>query len=243
MSTTRPPLSRGITAPGALYTYRPNERPDRMPDGQAYAGLSFYRSHRPHAHFAPGGHRRAYGSVDGVPTSSKPHSRYPTPPHTTSPPHSNASSPDSSDEDIHRPTAPQTGGDSSYFSQISAPLSPVSSTPHVPIVAIRGSRSPTEDQRTQPDIHVSPTAYSMVAHIGGGFHPECITISAMKGNSLVIVADRWDMEKDCEWDRSLGANAKVYPFLCQAGTNGYGDSTEMPTCPLYTPTMMLECYG
>ena len=150
-----------------------------MPDGQAYAG----------------GHCRAYGSVDAVPTSSKPHSRYPTPPHTTSPPHSNASTPDSSDEDIHRPTAPQTGGDSPHF-----PRSPVSSMSHVPIVAIRGSRSPTEDQRTQPDIHVSPTAYSMVAHIGSGFHPECITISAMKGNSLVIVADRWDMEKDCRYE-------------------------------------------
>lgn len=89
----------------------------------------------------------------------------------------------------------------SYFPQMSTPRTPASSTPQVPLVAIRGSRSPTEDQRTQPDIQVSPTAYSMVAHIGGGFHPECITISAMKGNSLVIVADRWDMEKDCKYPK------------------------------------------
>lgn len=45
MSTARPPLSRGVTAPGALYTYRPNERPDRayqdMADGHAYHGTSF----------------------------------------------------------------------------------------------------------------------------------------------------------------------------------------------------------
>ncbi|KAG8703567.1 hypothetical protein FRC08_002760 [Ceratobasidium sp. 394] len=179
MSTARPPLSRGVTAPGALYTYRPNER--SVPEG-AYAG----------------GHCRSYGSVDA--TSSKPHSRYPTPPHTTSPPHSNASTPDSSDEDIHRPTAPQPAGDTSYFPHMSTPRSPVTSTPQVPIVAIRGSRSPTEDQRAQPDIHVSPDAYSMVAHIGTGFDPECITISAMKGNTLVIVADRWDMEKDCRYE-------------------------------------------
>lgn len=192
MSTARPPLSRGVTAPGALYTYRPNERPDRayqdMADGHAYHG---------------GTHCRAYGSVDGVPCSSKPQSRYPTPPHTTSPPHSNASTPDSSDENIHHSAAPHQigdGGMNSYFPQMSTPRMPPSSTPQVPLVAIRGSRSPTEDQRTQPDIQVSPTAYSMVAHIGGGFHPECITISAMKGNSLVIVADRWDMEKDCRYE-------------------------------------------
>ncbi|KAG9118737.1 hypothetical protein FRC07_006613 [Ceratobasidium sp. 392] len=186
MSTARPPLSRGVTAPGALYTYRPNERSiPQGTDGQAYAG---------------GSHCRAHGSVDAVPTSSKPQSRYPTPPHTTSPPHSYASTPDTSDEDTHRPTAPQ-GGMNSYFPQMSGPRTPVSSTPpQIPIVAIRGSRSPTEDQRTQPDIQVSLTAYSMVAHIGSGFHPECITISAMKGNSLVIVADRWDMEKDCRYE-------------------------------------------
>lgn len=193
MSTARPPLNRGVTAPGALYTYRPNERSDRalqdMAEGHSYHG---------------GMHCRAYGSVDGVPTSSKPQSRYPTPPHTTSPPHSNASTPDSSDENVHYSTAVphQIGGAgmNSYFPQMSTPRSPISSTPQVPLVAIRGSRSPTEDQRTHPDIQVSPTAYSMVAHIGGGFHPECITISAMKGNALVIVADRWDMEKDCRYE-------------------------------------------
>ncbi|QRW17657.1 hypothetical protein RhiXN_02581 [Rhizoctonia solani] len=74
------------------------------------------------------------------------------------------------------------------------------SNPDGPIVSIRGSRSPTEDQRAQPDIQVSPSAYSLVAHIGRGFHPECITISAKKGNALVIVADRWDMEKDCRYE-------------------------------------------
>jgi hypothetical protein len=156
----------------------------------------------PSAAYSPlgGSHCRAYGSVDGVAPSSKPQSRYPTPPHTTSPAHSYASTPDSSDEDMHRPRALplQGGGMNSYFPQMSTPRCTVPTTPKVPIVAIRGSRSPTEDQRTQPDIQVSPTAYSMVAHIGNGFHPECITISAMRGNSLVIVADRWDMEKDCE---------------------------------------------
>jgi len=148
------------------------------------------------------GHCRAYGSADGMPTSPKPQSRYPTPPHTTSPAHSNASTPDSSDEDMPHPTASSHGGAgmNSYFPQMSTPRSPPSSMPQVPLVTIRGSRSPTEDQRAQPDIQVSPTAYSMVAHIGSGFHPECITISAMKGNVLVIVADRWDMEKDCRYE-------------------------------------------
>ncbi|QRV89483.1 hypothetical protein RhiJN_17501 [Ceratobasidium sp. AG-Ba] len=167
-------------------------------EGHAYPGPPLSRSHRPPCSFRPGTHCRAYGSVDAVPPSSKPQSRYPTPPHTTSPPHSNASTPDSSDEDTHH-TAPQTTM-SSYFPEMSTPRSPISASPQVPIVAIRGSRSPTEDQRTHPDIQVSPTAYSMVAHIGTGFSPECITISAMKGNSLVIVADRWDMEKDCRYE-------------------------------------------
>ncbi|CAE6485014.1 unnamed protein product [Rhizoctonia solani] len=183
MSTTRPPLSRTATSPGALYGCR--DRALSSPD--EYTG---------------GSHGRAYGSVDGVPgcASPKPLSRYPTPPHTTSPPHSNASTPDSSDENMPRSTASptQSSGIHSYFPHMASR----SSTPSNPdaIVAIRGSRSPTEDQRAHPDIQVSPSAYSMVAHIGRGFHPECITISAKKGNALVIVADRWDMEKDCRYE-------------------------------------------
>jgi len=140
MPTARPPLNRGVTAPGALYTYRPNERQDWV---------------------------RAQQDIPE-----------------------------------HGYTASSHGGAgmNSYFPQMSTPRSPPSSMPQVPLVTIRGSRSPTEDQRAQPDIQVSPTAYSMVAHIGSGFHPECITISAMKGNVLVIVADRWDMEKDCRYE-------------------------------------------
>ncbi|CAE6450487.1 hypothetical protein RSOLAG22IIIB_01849 [Rhizoctonia solani] len=176
MSSTRPPLTRNTTSPGALYGCR--DRALSSPEDYC------------------GSHGRAYGSVDGIPTcaSPKPQSRYPTPPHTTSPPHSNASTPDSSDENMPRSTAsPSQNAMNDYFPRLP-------SNPDVPIVAIRGSRSPTEDQRAQPDIQVSPSAYSLVAHIGRGFHPECITISAMKGNALVIVADRWDMEKDCRYE-------------------------------------------
>ncbi|CAE7052259.1 unnamed protein product [Rhizoctonia solani] len=167
MSSARPPLTRTNTSPGALYGCR-----DR-----ALSSPEEYN----------GSHGRAYGSVDGVPTRA---SRYPTPPHTTSPPLSNASTPDSSDENMPRSTAPTQSHD--YFPHITHPDGP--------IVSIRGSRSPTEDQRAQPDIQVSSSAYSMVAHIGRGFHPECITISAKRGNALVIVADRWDMEKDCRYE-------------------------------------------
>ncbi|KAF8754348.1 hypothetical protein RHS01_06434 [Rhizoctonia solani] len=165
---------------------------------------SCFLSLLPNSFLQPGGsHTRAYGSVDGVSAcaSPKPQSRYPTPPHTTSPPHSNASTPDSSDENIPHSTAShQTSSPSaSYFPHmVSRSSNP--SNPDGPIVSIRGSRSPTEDQRAQPDIQVSPSAYSLVAHIGRGFHPECITISAKKGNALVIVADRWDMEKDCRYE-------------------------------------------
>lgn len=89
---------------------------------------------------------------------------------------------------------------SSYFPHLANSRSPSPSSPQIPIVTIRGSRSPTEDQRVQPEVQVSPTTYSLVAHLGCGFHPECITISAKKGNALVIVADRWDMEKDCRYE-------------------------------------------
>lgn len=45
MSTARPPLNRGVTAPGALYTYRPNERSDRalqdIAEGHSYHGALF----------------------------------------------------------------------------------------------------------------------------------------------------------------------------------------------------------
>ncbi|CAE6478597.1 unnamed protein product [Rhizoctonia solani] len=170
MSSTRPPLTRTTTSPGALYGCR--DRALSSPDD-----------------YCAGSHGRAYGSVDGVPAS-----RYPTPPHTTSPPHSNASTPDSSDETMPRSTASPPPAINDYFPHMA------SRSPNVPIVTIRGSRSPTEDQRAQPDIQVSPSAYSLVAHIGRGFHPECITISAKKGNALVIVADRWDMEKDCRYE-------------------------------------------
>ncbi|KAG8751706.1 hypothetical protein FRC11_009103 [Ceratobasidium sp. 423] len=184
MPSTRPPLTRTATSPGALYGRR--DRAVSSPDD--YTG---------------GSHGRANGSVDGVPTASpKPLSRYPTPPHTTSPPHSNASTPDSSDENMPHtasPTQSTSSGSNSYFPHM-ASRSSTPSNPDVPIVSIRGSRSPTEDQRAQPDIQVSPSAYSLVAHIGRGFHPECITISAKKGNALVIVADRWDMEKDCRYE-------------------------------------------
>ncbi|CAE6401557.1 unnamed protein product [Rhizoctonia solani] len=186
MSSTRPPLTRNSTSPGSLYGCR--DRALSSPDDYTCAS---------------GSHTRAYGSVDGVSAcaSPKPQSRYPTPPHTTSPPHSNASTPDSSDENIPHSTAShQTSSPSaSYFPHmVSRSSNP--SNPDGPIVSIRGSRSPTEDQRAQPDIQVSPSAYSLVAHIGRGFHPECITISAKKGNALVIVADRWDMEKDCRYE-------------------------------------------
>ncbi|KDN35756.1 hypothetical protein RSAG8_11318, partial [Rhizoctonia solani AG-8 WAC10335] len=168
MSSTRPTLSRNTTSPGAICGCR--DRALSSPDDYGSAG---------------GSHGRAYGSVDGIPScaSPKPLSRYPTPPHTTSPPHSNASTPDSSDENMPRSTAPpiQNSGMNSYFPQMT-PRSPPAYNPNVPIVSIRGSRSPTEDQRTQPDIQVSSSAYSMKG-----------------GNALVIVADRWDMEKDCEY--------------------------------------------
>ncbi|CAE6459688.1 unnamed protein product [Rhizoctonia solani] len=186
MSSTRPPLTRTATSPGALYGCRDRTLPS--PDDYSSAG---------------GSHGRAYGSVDGVPTcaSPKPLSRYPTPPHTTSPPHSTASTPDSSDENMPHPTASpiQSSGMNSYFPHM-VPRSSPPSNPALPIVSIRGSRSPTEDQRAQPDIQVSQSAYSLVADIGRGFSPECITISAKKGNALVIVADRWDMEKDCRYE-------------------------------------------
>ncbi|KAB5594848.1 hypothetical protein CTheo_1663 [Ceratobasidium theobromae] len=169
--TTRPPLTRGSSSP-AIYC---RER-DRTPDG---AGV--YSPRHPLSPLIPnqGGSHGRFGSLDGVPTSP-----YPTP-HTASPPLSSASTPDS-DENMPHSAAPP-----SYFPRPSP-------APDVPIVSIRGSRSPTEDDRAQPAIHVSSAAYSMVAHIGRGFHPECITISAKRGNALVIVADRWDMEKDCE---------------------------------------------
>ncbi|KAJ1307229.1 hypothetical protein OPQ81_001343 [Rhizoctonia solani] len=188
MSSTRPPLTRTTTSPGALYGCR--DRSLSSPDDYGSAG---------------GSNGRAYGSVDGIPISAspKPQSRYPTPPHTTSPPHSNASTPDSSNENMPHSTASPSQssplGTHSYFPHM-ATRSPPPSNPDGPIVSIRGSRSPTEDQRAQPDIQVSSSAYSMVAHIGKGFHPECITISAKKGNALVIVADRWDMEKDCRYE-------------------------------------------
>ncbi|CAE6427657.1 unnamed protein product [Rhizoctonia solani] len=186
MSSTRPPLTRNSTSPGSLYGCR--DRALSSPDDYGCAS---------------GSHVRAYGSVDGIPTcaSSKPLSRYPTPPHTTSPPHSNASTPDSSDENMPHSTASHqnTSPGTSYFPHMVSRSSPPS-IPDGPIVSIRGSRSPTEDQRAQPDIQVSPSAYSLVADIGRGFHPECITISAKKGNALVIVADRWDMEKDCRYE-------------------------------------------
>lgn len=90
---------------------------------------------------------------------------------------------------------------SSYFPHVSPSRSPTPTSPQVPVVTVRGSRSPTESQRVQPDVQVSPSAYSLIAQLGNGFHPECITISAKKGNALVIVADQWDAEQDCrhEW--------------------------------------------
>ncbi|KAH7342069.1 hypothetical protein B0J17DRAFT_286903 [Rhizoctonia solani] len=133
MSSTRPPLTRTATSPGALYGCRDRTLPS--PDD--------------------------YGS---------------------------AASPI------------QSSGMNSYFPPHMVPRSSPPSNPGLPIVSIRGSRSPTEDQRAQPDIQVSQSAYSLVADIGRGFSPECITISAKKGNALVIVADRWDMEKDCRYE-------------------------------------------
>ncbi len=41
------------------------------------------------------------------------------------------------------------------------------------------------------------------APIGPGFTSEGITIAARKGNTLDIVADRWELEKDC-----------AYPCIC-----------------------------
>ncbi|KAG8695035.1 hypothetical protein FRC08_008108 [Ceratobasidium sp. 394] len=73
-------------------------------------------------------------------------------------------------------------------------------------------RSPRDARRTQPEsIRVSSKRYTVKARIGGGFDPDCITISAKKDNSLAVVADRWELETNCrhEWLWIFGKDADM----------------------------------
>ncbi|KAG8711867.1 hypothetical protein FRC08_015331 [Ceratobasidium sp. 394] len=80
------------------------------------------------------------------------------------------------------------------------------------ITVSRFRRSPRDARRTQPEsIRVSSELYTIKARIGGGFNPDCITISARRDNSLAVVADRWDLETSCrhEWLWSFGRDADM----------------------------------
>ncbi|QRW03696.1 hypothetical protein RhiLY_02695 [Ceratobasidium sp. AG-Ba] len=167
-------------------------------EGHAYPGPPLSRSHRPPCSLRSGTHCRAYGSVDAVPPSSNRNRAIlllpPIPP-----PRLTLTRPRLTRLTKTPPYSPPDDHELIFSRNVHAAIT------HIGLAAGPDRRHSwitlsNRDQRTHPDIQVSPTAYSMVAHIGTGFSPECITISAMKGNSLVIVADRWDMEKDCRYE-------------------------------------------
>ena len=62
---------------------------------------------------------------------------------------------------------------------------------------MRNSRSSAPQQSAPMHIDNTLSEYVLSAAIGPGFDSSCITITARKGSVLNIVADRWDMEKDC----------------------------------------------
>ncbi|KAI5124322.1 hypothetical protein M0805_008929 [Coniferiporia weirii] len=102
---------------------------------------------------------------------------------------------------------------------ISSPLSPTSyvasptvTTSPASFQLLRSTRAPTpQGSSAQMRIDNTPTEYILAAAIGPGFDSNCITIAARKGNILDIVADRWDLEKDChhEWQVQFDRDADM----------------------------------
>ncbi|KAG9077635.1 hypothetical protein FS749_010456 [Ceratobasidium sp. UAMH 11750] len=80
------------------------------------------------------------------------------------------------------------------------------------ITISRFCRSPRDAPQTHSEsIQVSSKHYTIKARIGGGFDPDCITISAKKDNTLAVVADRWELESNCrhEWLWNFGKDADM----------------------------------
>jgi hypothetical protein len=71
-----------------------------------------------------------------------------------------------------------------------------SSTPS-PTARARRSVPPSD---TPPmSINSCPSKHTLEVHLPSAIQPEMVTISAKKGNRLVIVADAWHMETDCKF--------------------------------------------
>ncbi|KAF9260236.1 hypothetical protein L218DRAFT_872973 [Marasmius fiardii PR-910] len=49
-------------------------------------------------------------------------------------------------------------------------------------------------------IHSSPTAHKLQVKLPLTIQPEMVTISAMKGPKLKVVADAWHLERDCHYE-------------------------------------------
>ncbi|THH10270.1 hypothetical protein EW145_g1431 [Phellinidium pouzarii] len=100
---------------------------------------------------------------------------------------------------------------------VPSPSSPTVATPTVTtspasFQLLRSTRAPTP-QSSSAQMRIDNTAaeYTLAAAIGPGFDSNCITIAARKGNILDIVADRWDLEKDChhEWQVQFDRDADM----------------------------------
>lgn len=139
----------------------------------------------------------------------QPGSHPPTPPLSTSPGSSESEDvsyrgyPSSSSSSSLNPRhlKPHSPYQLSSFQSLSPPMAPSVSTPPAAdsssLSFLRSSRVPPPQQHVKMRIESTPTTYILSAPLGPGFDSNCITIAARKGNVLDIVADRWDLEKDC----------------------------------------------
>lgn len=91
--------------------------------------------------------------------------------------------------------------------QTEAPGSLAENTYMLPIIkTISPSCTPRQLVRRQRSSHfsvdlrlvVEPASYTLVASLGSNFTANCITVALTRDKTLLIVADRWDLEQDGE---------------------------------------------
>lgn len=89
------------------------------------------------------------------------------------------------------------GGSSSYTPSSSFPII-TSPTPNHSSALLRGRANSHQQSNVTMTIDSTPHQYILMAPLGPGFSSDSITIAARKENVIVIFADRWDQEQDCE---------------------------------------------
>ncbi|KAG8899044.1 hypothetical protein FRB99_006961 [Tulasnella sp. 403] len=99
-----------------------------------------------------------------------------------------------------------------YQSQSSQPwtsISAASSSCYTPSQLLRQNHY--SQSEIKMEIETSRTSHTLLAPLGDKFSSDCITIAAKKNNTLQIMADRWDQEKDChfEWLVTLDKDADM----------------------------------